>query len=290
MWTFHPKSRFGTFLCVLISKEKHPEGWFPYYFSSSQKRFVFLPVKALLPFLFPWCFLISIPCSCTLTCCKASVPEIPLPQGWIAVTSAAWLGSAAVLHLMPNLKFPCRRKNKAYSRGTVTSHCVGSKTSRAEFLLHEGISCCAQQKDSGQLSNEIICLCFGRELADCAGNLCSRAALTLLMVPAHAGLGEPLVLFIWQGEPGRYLVPRLPSNEAVWPWSALPACAQADPWRGAMTEQWLCLDYTFLKPASQGWLRRASIAIPASSTWRYRADDGTQIRQIEFSTRFVIQS
>lgn len=113
-WTFHPKSRFGMVLFVLISTEKHPEGWFP--FLSLRKDF-FFPVKALLLFLFPWCFLLSIPCSCTMTCCKASVPGIPLPQGWIGVTSAAWLASVAVLHPMPS--FPVM-KNKAYSRGTVT--------------------------------------------------------------------------------------------------------------------------------------------------------------------------
>lgn len=176
--TFHPKSRFGVFLCVLTSIEKHPEGWFPFlFFFLSEKIYFSLPVKALLLFLFPWCFLISIPCSCILTCCKESVPGIPLSQGWIVVTSAAWLGPVAVLHPMSNL--PVIGKTRHTAEGQSPTHCVGSKKllkSRVSSAWGDLLLCwfMAQQKDSGQLGKVIIFLCFGKELAECAGNLCSK--------------------------------------------------------------------------------------------------------------------
>lgn len=77
----------------------------------------------------------------------------------------------------------------------------------------------------------------------CAGNLCSRAALTLLMVPAHAGLGDPLIIYVPRGAKlipaaqAALTQPSVSRNTG----SALPDCAQDWPQlthgKGSVTDQ-----------------------------------------------------
>lgn len=81
----------------------------------------------------------------------------------------------------------------------------------------------------------------------CAGNLCSRAALTLLMVPAHAGLGDPLVISVLRGAkliPAAQAALTQPSVSRHMG-SALSACAQDWPQltqgKGSVTDLWLVL-------------------------------------------------
>lgn len=104
------------------------------------------------------------------------------------------------------VKSSCHRKNTAYNRGTVThSLCGLQKTYKEQsfFCMREPfvvlIHGTAEGFRPARQSDHFPLLWEG------AGRMCRKtlpkAALTLVMVPAHAGLGDPLTVFICQGEP-----------------------------------------------------------------------------------------
>lgn len=284
---------------MLLSIEKHPKH--TYIFLPFRKDlFFFLPVKALLLFLFPWCSLISIPCSCTPTHCKASVPGIPLPQGWIVYHISCLAGSSCCAS--SHAKFPCHRKNKAYSRGTDTQLTVGAaKTSRAEFLLHKGISCCAESWHSRRIeagwAKRSLSFALGR-----SWQLCRKPLLQSSTDLADGACS------CWAGRSSHYLCAKGGQADTCCPGSPHTAqceqehrvsstrlcsgLASANPWKGVSDWPVICawITHSSNKLHRGGWgeeplpflshLQRW-VPISTSSTWRYRymGDDSAQIRQ-----------
>lgn len=138
-WTFHPKSRFGMVLFMLISTEKHPEGWFP--FLSLRKDF-FFPSQSSTAFSVPMMFSHLHPMllhNDMLQGISARDPTSPRVD-WCHISCLAGSSCCTSSHA----KFPCHEKQGIQQRDSHPPTVGPPKPSRAEFLQHRGISCCAE--------------------------------------------------------------------------------------------------------------------------------------------------
>lgn len=168
---FPAQSRLGTLwgFLPLIHMHTHThtlKAGLHFFPSSSQKVFSFLSQLK-------FCYF-YIPCSCTLTCCKASgCARDPAAPRWLSpqLQEYSW-GTDARL---PGLLQQLLRKSLSCTSGTLTA------------MIHSTAEAC---RFSWATRKYLIFLCFGMEAADCVGNLCPRPILALLMVPDHAGLGR----------------------------------------------------------------------------------------------------
>lgn len=129
----------------------HTEGCFPFLFLFLSENIYFsLPVEALLLLPFPCC-LFSIPCSCTLTCCKASgCARDPTPPK-VAHSHISCLARSGRCASSPTSSPPPRESHRHIAEGQ-SSTCPGGSNS-----FSGAVSCCNDSQHSRGIQAQLSC-------------------------------------------------------------------------------------------------------------------------------------